>query len=165
MFQFIHRWRHRHGFGIHSPWAYELVRDALFEKLPYYAFDSIEEGSAADEQLYRFVCWLRPRSYIYAYHDRVRKEFVDAAWRSLRNYSNYTLYYYAYAFTQSLEYQWPGYQIPPNVCIVIDGIDMSPARDIWHQLLANPLATSSFEQPTRGIIFFDPAHQRQNYLL
>lgn len=32
------RYAHRHGFGIQSPWAYELVRDVLFEKNAYYAY-------------------------------------------------------------------------------------------------------------------------------
>ena len=164
MFQFIHRWRHRHGFGIHSPWAYELVRDALFETLPYYAFESLQ-GRASDHQLFRLVTWLRPRACLHDTSDATAAAHIDAAWQSLRHYSHYTLYYYAYAHAETVASQWPDRHIPPDVCIVIDGIYRPPARDVWCQLLANPLATSSFEQPTRGIIFFDPARQKQNYQL
>ena len=38
----IQRWLHRYGFGIQSPWAYELVRNVLFEPLRYYAFDELK---------------------------------------------------------------------------------------------------------------------------
>lgn len=40
------RWRHGRGFGIHSPFAYDFITRTLCEKLPYYAYDSIDALTA-----------------------------------------------------------------------------------------------------------------------
>ena len=47
------RLRHRLGFGVQSPSDYELVRDVLFERLHYYAYDDQHLTSASDRQLWR----------------------------------------------------------------------------------------------------------------
>lgn len=57
---------HRHGFDVQSPWAYEMVRDVLFEHLQYYAYASLGKlrgvfsadgasSQAMDEQLFRLA--------------------------------------------------------------------------------------------------------------
>ncbi len=51
------RWWHRHGFGIQSPTDYELVRDVLFEPLPYYAYHEQGLNTPARQQLYRIRLW------------------------------------------------------------------------------------------------------------
>ena len=53
IFTYPNRLRHRLGFGVQSPWAYELVRDVLFEKLYYYAYDDLNLDTEADRQLWR----------------------------------------------------------------------------------------------------------------
>ena len=49
----IPRAAHRRGFGVQSPWAYELVRDVLYESLPYYAYDEQNLSSPMQQQLFR----------------------------------------------------------------------------------------------------------------
>lgn len=47
------RLRHRRGYSVQSPWAYELVRDVFFEKLPYYAYADLHLDAESDRQLWR----------------------------------------------------------------------------------------------------------------
>jgi hypothetical protein len=53
----LHRWWHRHGFGVQSPSDYELVRDILFEPLHYYAYKDLGLRTNAERQLYRIRLW------------------------------------------------------------------------------------------------------------
>lgn len=42
------RWRHGRGFGIHSPFAYDLIVNTLRQKLPYYKYKLIDRIVCAD---------------------------------------------------------------------------------------------------------------------
>lgn len=66
----------RRGFGVHSPWAYDLITNVIEEKLPYYAYDDLYEywekapeflpqyDEKTDQLLFRLVNALHPRSIL-----------------------------------------------------------------------------------------------------
>lgn len=37
------RFRHRRGYGVHSPFAFGLITDVILESLPYYAYGELKE--------------------------------------------------------------------------------------------------------------------------
>lgn len=144
----FNRWRHRHGFGVQSPWAYALVRDALFEPLRYYAFDTLG-GSSADEQLFRLAVWLPKDSRLMAVglSDRARR-YIRAARPSL------TLAPFDAALLHD-----------SRTVLVVEDIRHTN-RSLWHEtILPHPSRTSAFDLGHRGIAFFDPARQQQIYYL
>ncbi len=141
----LNRWRHRHGFGVQSPWAYALVRDALFEQLRYYAFDELG-GTRDDEQLFRLAIWLRPAKMMTVDVSERGKQYVLAARPGVK----------------FLPFSTDG--IDPQVCLVMEHIS-GRNHALWLQVLSLPQTTSTFDLGHRGIAFFDPARQRQNYLL
>ncbi|THG67380.1 hypothetical protein [Bacteroides faecichinchillae] len=40
-FIWLSRFRYRCGYGVHSPFAFNLITDVIYEKLPYYAYRSL----------------------------------------------------------------------------------------------------------------------------
>lgn len=66
----------RRGFGVHSPWAYDLITNVIEEKLPYYAYDDLYEywekapdflpqyDEKTDQLLFRLVNALHPRTIL-----------------------------------------------------------------------------------------------------
>ncbi|WP_455962819.1 hypothetical protein [Bacteroides bouchesdurhonensis] len=40
-FVWLSRFRYRCGYGVHSPFAFNLITDVIYEKLPYYAYRSL----------------------------------------------------------------------------------------------------------------------------
>lgn len=42
-FIWLSRFRYRCGYGVHSPFAFSLITDVIYEKMPYYAYFSLKE--------------------------------------------------------------------------------------------------------------------------
>lgn len=67
------RWLTGHGFGVHSPWAYDLIEFVINEKLPYYAYEDLypfwekapqylpQYPQSRDELLFRLVNRFNPK--------------------------------------------------------------------------------------------------------
>jgi len=141
----ISRWKHRHGFGIQSPWAYQFVRDVLFEKHRYYAFDTLN-GTKDDEQLFRIVNWLKPKTLM----------LVDGSLQAET---------YIHAAKADVQIQpYSAEDIRTDTILVIEDI-RGKNRALWETVHQSPHCTSTFDLRHRGIALFDPARQRQRYLL
>lgn len=67
------RWLKGRGFGVHSPWAYQLIETVINEKRPYYAYDDLfsfweaapkympQYPENRDKLLFRFTNYIQPR--------------------------------------------------------------------------------------------------------
>lgn len=67
------RWLTRNGFGVHSPWAYDLIENVINEKHPYYAYEDLypfwekapqympQYPQSRDELLFRLVNRFNPK--------------------------------------------------------------------------------------------------------
>ena len=42
-FIWLSRFRNRCGYGVHSPFAFSLITDVIYEKMPYYAYSSLKK--------------------------------------------------------------------------------------------------------------------------
>lgn len=42
-FIWLSRFRYRCGYGVHSPFAFSLITDVIYEYTPYYAYHALQE--------------------------------------------------------------------------------------------------------------------------
>lgn len=180
------RWLHRRGHGIHSPWAYALITEVLCTRSQYYKFDELD-GTESDRQLFRLFVYLKPKRFIACGGTATALNHMKAAYESYQhpsgsttngssggstangisenNASNYELYYFSADRAWEVTKAFKGGWIDHFSCIVLDGIGRKN-REIWEAIVTSHSATSTFELYTgRGIAFYDPSHQKQNYLL
>lgn len=142
----LNRWRHRHGYGVQSPWAFALVRDVLYEPLRYYAFDHLG-GTPRDEQLFRLALWLPTDCLMTKDIGETGLRYLLAARPALR----------LIPFDPS--------RIDEETVLVVEQI-RGANRTLWReQVLPLPCRTSAFDMGDRGLAFFSPARQRYLYYL
>lgn len=128
---------HRHGFGVQSPWAYELVRDVLFEPLPYYAYEEQGISTPLDQQLYRIRNHYRNQPLFV-----ISEKSAEAAMR----------------------YDQVAGQATNDTVIVVEHIDNANAT-LWQRIVADSRAIITFDMRRRGMVVFDKKRIKQNYLL
>ena len=47
----IRRFRHRQGYGVHSPFAFHFLQDIVYEKAPYYAYRELDSHLVWSQRL------------------------------------------------------------------------------------------------------------------
>ena len=128
---------HRRGFGVQSPWAYELVRDVLFEPLQYYAYEEQHLTTSRQQQLFRIKNHYRHQPLII---------IDDKAQVAAEKYE------------QALK------RITHDTILIVENIDNENAR-LWDAIVHDPRAIVTFDMRHRGMVTFDTKRIKQNYLL
>lgn len=92
-FIWLSRFRHRCGYGVHSPFAFSLITDVIYEKTPYYAYQAleaerkrrvIEQGWKKEEKriwqlLFRLVNRVQPHTIVEVGTPSVSSIYLEAA--------------------------------------------------------------------------------------
>lgn len=128
---------HRRGFGIQSPWAYELIRDVLFEPLPYYAYEEQHLTTPQQQQLFRIRNHYRHQPIVI-----INEQAAAAAQR----------------YEEALR------TVTPDTILIIEHIDDANAT-LWQHVVNDPRAIITFDMRKRGMVIFDNKRIKQNYLL
>lgn len=145
----IRRLLHRRGFGIHSPWVYTLLRDVLFEPLPYYTFSQLRQQFpgrsgrqiAMDEQLFRLAHYASPVPVtIIGNASHSTNEYIRQGAATSRNQAT----------------------TPIEKIIVVEDIEAN--HDTWQKYLDDPAATATFDvEGRRGIAIYNPKLSKLHY--
>lgn len=177
--RWLRRLRHRRGYGIHSPFAFDLVTGVIYEHAPYYFYERFEKEWPRLPRacaLRRKDCRLLFRLANYQRAARCRLINIppsDPAAACLR------------AGRRGMRFVGKD---DPCELIVARGADgLSPtlldglqpgglliwlgightqaARRGWQRLLANPKVRVSFDLHDMGLAFYRPELQRQDYII
>ncbi len=128
---------HRRGFGVQSPWAYELIRDVLFECLPYYAYQEQHLNTPQQQQLFRIRNHFRQQPIIII--DGKGQQAAQGCEEAMRSHTSDTI-------------------------LVIEHIHNENAT-LWGHIVHDPRTIVTFDMGHRGLVTFDSKRVKQNYLL
>lgn len=182
----IRRLAHSAGFGIQSPWAYQMVRYVINEHWPYYAYEDLAnvEGTSEWETLHLCRLYFRMSNYVQASIILDYQPQTDAYARfmkrgnlkstikqvgtpdELANEPNIELMRmsltgdYKKAFYTSLE------KVTDTSVIILQDIYRDrETKAFWRDIVADERCTTTFDLYYCGLVFFDKKRYKENYII
>lgn len=192
-FIWLMRFRHRCGYGVHSPFAFDLITNVFYEKTDYYAYSRLEKQEKqlhhAEESplkvkrlLFRLVNRMQPSLLIDAGKPATASLYLKEAKKKL-NYRKVTspdeclfkqsekidfLYIHRHrdpAFVEEVFNRCLPY-IHEETVFVLEGIGYSYAmKRLWRKLKSNNQVFVTFDLYDLGILFFDSNKFKQHYIV
>jgi len=179
----ISRFKHSRGFGVQSPWAYDLICNVINEQYPFYAYDEMAQSLNSQNEETQKLCKLfirlanrrQPTNIIMygedvsLYEPFLRRGCMKAQVEHVEDLNSLHLQkidmllistqkdYLAY-FDQILNY------LDNDSMVIINYIQKNKqCRDLWNKIKEREECISTFDLYECGIIFFDKKRYKQNY--
>ena len=159
------RFRHRCGYGIHSPFAFRFITDVIYERHPYYAYRELDKSLPLSLRLrrrkglhllLRIANHLQPKTIVVPFDAHWEKRYLQSGCRG--------------AVIQS---EWPEGKV--GLCLLSEPLDEALSHIAEHSvLLLDNLhhhrewfqglpSVVSFDLYDLGIAFFDKQYNKQYY--
>ena len=154
-FIWLSRVRHRCGYGVHSPFAFELITCLFYEKTPYYAYKELAQEEKKQKRnhgkgwrneslkvkrlLFRLVNRIQPGTII---------DFGTPSSSSLYLQSGKATADYTFASELSELF-----------------LDSKAMKNLWERLKADDRVGITFDLYDVGILFFDKTKIKQHYIV
>lgn len=185
-FIWLGRFRHRCGYGVHSPSAFDFITGLIYEKLPYYAYGEIESkhpSSTRNRRINRLLFRLTnryqpvtvvdigPRSTA-EYYIRAAKK--DITYLTVSQYNDLSLsddpdLLYIHDMETHLVEKCLEHSISfmkENSVMVIAGIKKNKSMKLlWEKITKDDRVSITFDLYDLGILFFDHSKIKQNYIV
>lgn len=186
----LHRLPYRRGYGIHSPWAFNLVTGVIYEKGEYYSYEPLRCRRTSDAtcekddrlmlrlanafQPSRTVVWggdaaAEPLRYMQAGrkacdYRHIESGNAEALRQTLEDWGSIDMLYVddAEAWRSVAEECLP--YVHAHTCIIIRNIG-GRAREDWNALIADGRIRLSFDLYYLGILCFDGRFAKQDYVI
>ena len=182
-FIWLRRFRHRKGYGVHSPFAFSFITRVVYEKGPYYKYDLFKqlpssrlESTKIAKLLFRLVNYQQPNQLFYQTNGsdisslfRWAKSDVQI-FGNMDNSYNLDLAYIALTPDQSDKLMDVIDQIHPYLhdqsMLIVYGIGYNrEMKKCWTQIIADPKSGITFDLYDVGIVFFDKTKNKQDYIV
>lgn len=191
----LKRFRHRCGYGVHSPFAFDFLTNVVYERGEYYAYRSLRElhftpaywwnGHTVKcrKFLFRLANYVHPsviRVYGHAggdMEDYLRAGCVSAEFRhadgksrvgeGIRAGASGDELLYAGADVRPLQWMALADAVPTekSVCLLCGIHDSAEGLRNWERVKRHPRVSVSFDLYDYGILFFDSSKQNQHYIV
>ena len=182
-FIWLSRFRYRCGYGVHSPFAFSLITDVIYEKIPYYSYSSLKKEQ---KKMIRERGWTKGSQkvnrFLFRLVNRVQPDTIIEVGRP----SSTTLYLQSakpsasYLFASDLselnDYRNPdlleevfrvcAHRATPKSVFVVHGICYSKEmKALWKKLQADERVGITFDLYDVGLLFFDKTKIKQQYIV
>lgn len=188
----LRRFRHRRGYGIHSPFAFQLVTGVIYEKGEYYAYRrlaALRKGTRTalrerdDRLLLRLInhhgadsCW------VVGHHTELTCKYLQAGRARCRIRSTAEA-------TPTLFHTWlANGDMPDMVCLIgcrdwhellrallphchdrclvaIEGIHRHKGGRLWKEAIREEAVRVTFDLYDWGLLYFEKRLNKQDYLI
>lgn len=169
------RFRHRRGYGVHSPLAFEFITQVVYEKAHYYAYERLK--SRSDRLVFRIVNYAQPQFALEVGGDALpielakpSAEVVRADSADIGRLDEMGEIGFAHISADVANYEkWCEALLPHfgrRSILVIDGIYSDrEKREWWRRLINDERTGIAFDLYSAGVVMFDMTRIKQNYIV
>ncbi len=174
------RFRHRCGYGIHSPFAFNFVTGVVYEKGEYYAYAQLEKHHAHRSPslrrkdlrlLFRLANYQRPtHALLFGIPtDNPLQSYLQAGSRHTQWHTHTDDTAPSTVDMIIADAAWPEAtdlllsHLAEGGMLVVINLWPNRQRQAWKQLLSHPNSTIAFDLRDFGIVFHRPDLNRQHY--
>lgn len=192
---YIKRFRHRRGYGVHSPFAFKFITDIIYGSLPYYAFLDLDRNIKHHEPkrirhlLFRVANEVQPQNIIVAGEEdsssvyirqavkRASYTFISCdgkdaeAFLSKENDSSISLMLCINSWQHPDQIEEVFSRFAPTIdsnhsVALIRGIGYSHSmKRLWQRIKEDERTGITFDLYDLGIVFFDHRKIKQHYIV
>jgi hypothetical protein len=188
------RFRHRKGYGVHSPFAFSMIRSVINERGTYYAYKTLEgrwlswfSGSYRVRQcrrlLFRMANFLQPDTIVEVGGDGYEAEYLAAGCQKATVIASYSsdvdFFVSAVAGLDHIGLLHVSRcddleglivramrRADERSVFIIDNIhEDKTSRSVWKELLADDRTGISFDLYDMGVVMFDRSLNKQHYVV
>lgn len=190
--RWIRRFRHRCGYGVHSPSDFFLITSVIYESLPYYAYRKLAQEdrrtdlphyrTKVNRLLFRLANFYHPATllevgpgngaswaYLQSARTSAKTASVDGAGAALNKVCKAwgKVDFCHIGFTEHpqavFEAVYP--LLHAGSCVVVGGIYEADRKEWWQSLLADERVRIAFDLYDIGILLFEERRFKQDYVV
>lgn len=179
LFRWVVRFRHRCGYGIHSPFAFSFVCSVIYERGMYYAYSRLDQTYSwtSSRGFRRKDCRLlfRLANYVHPAVCSLDGASARGTWFEHLSAGSRTTLYEESLCSAGLVIGSTGWashvpqligSVLPGGVLLVPDVDRGQAnREAWAALLESPQAQVTFNLGDFGIVFYRPDLQREHYII
>lgn len=161
------RFRHRKGYGVHSPFAFRFITDVIYERHPYYAYTELDKALPLSMRLrqrkglhllLRLANYLQPQTILLPKDAWWEKRYMQSGCKSARIKCQLAAGQVAMCFLKAPSDEALQH-LDEHSVLLLDNLQRH--RD-WFKSIPSVV---SFDLYDLGIAFFDKQYNKQYYIV
>lgn len=172
------RFRHRRGYGVHSPFAFGFIRDVVYERWPYYAFARLAHLHSWQvrlfggyplqccRMLFRVANYVHPSTFRLIGSMSIERDYIKAAVPTACQVEQGVADLVVVEASRLSEAAQMLSQMAAGGAMILEGIHCDRlAKRMWRAIQEDKHTGITFDLYDYGIVFFDHTRTKQHYIV